>query len=102
MNIHDLEPHLAANRRYWSSWAADVDPDSALPIYRTDIAHVLFNGVLRILNRPLPEAIEEARRRLDGARWAGGSARTATGAPPRACWRTAPNRSATCRSWVST
>ncbi|GIJ48397.1 acetyltransferase [Virgisporangium aliadipatigenens] len=71
MNLHDLEPHLAANRHYWASWdRSGVGPDSALPIYRTGITQPLFNGVLRLRDRPLPEAIGEAKRRLDGARWA--------------------------------
>ncbi|WP_426507466.1 GNAT family N-acetyltransferase [Dactylosporangium sp. McL0621] len=66
--IHDLQPQLTANRRYWSGWASS-SPDTDLPIYRTGIQQGLLNGVLRIRNRGLDEAIEEARRQLAGTQW---------------------------------
>ncbi|GAA2655006.1 GNAT family N-acetyltransferase [Paractinoplanes durhamensis] len=68
-SIHDLEPQLAANRRYWSGWDGGGSLDDDLPIYRTDIQHVLLNGVLRVRNQPIEEAIVEARKRLTGSRW---------------------------------
>jgi len=70
-SIHDLEPQLAANRRYWTGWDDQSDkPDSDLPIYRTDIPHPLMNGVLRIRDRSLEIAVETARQRLGGSVWA--------------------------------
>jgi len=67
-SIHDLQPQLAANRRYWCGWAGTL-PDTDLPLYRTDIKHGLLNGVLRVSGRPLDQAIEEARRVLTGSQW---------------------------------
>src|SRR5215469_4676671 len=67
-SIHDLEPQLAANRQYWCGWAG-ARPDTDLPIYRTDIKHVLLNGVMRVRDWPLDKAIEEARRVLTGSPW---------------------------------
>jgi hypothetical protein len=71
--IRDLQPQLAANRRYWTGLAgaggAD-DPGADLPIYRTGIAHPLMNGVLRVREVPLDDAVAEARQRLDGSGWA--------------------------------
>jgi GNAT superfamily N-acetyltransferase len=67
-SIHDLEPQLAANRRYWCGWSGDL-PDTELPIYRTDLTHGLLNGVLRVRNRPLDEAIANAGTRLAGSVW---------------------------------
>lgn len=66
--LHDLPPQLAANRYYWCGWSGD-QPDTDLPIYRSDVRHGLLNGVLRVRNRPLDEAVEEARRVLAGSRW---------------------------------
>jgi len=70
-SIHDLQPQLAANRRYWTGWAGEQAdrPDSDLPIYRTDIPHPLLNGVLRIHDRPLDTAVETAKQRLGGSVW---------------------------------
>jgi GNAT superfamily N-acetyltransferase len=68
LSIDDLQPQLAANRRYWAGWAG-AEPETDLPIYRTDIAHRLLNGVLRVRNRPLDESIDEARTRLKGSSW---------------------------------
>jgi ribosomal protein S18 acetylase RimI-like enzyme len=67
-SIKDLPAQLAANRRYWCGWAG-ARPDTDLPVYRTDIRHSLLNGVLRVRNRPLDQAIEEARRVLTGSQW---------------------------------
>jgi ribosomal protein S18 acetylase RimI-like enzyme len=67
-SIHDLEPQLAANRRYWCGWAG-APSDTDLPTYRTDIQHVLLNGVLRIRNRPLDDAIVAAKQQLHGSPW---------------------------------
>ncbi|WP_213002426.1 GNAT family N-acetyltransferase [Winogradskya consettensis] len=67
-SIRDLEPQLAANRRYWCGWAGAA-PDDDLPIYRTDIPHPLLNGVLRVRNLPIGDAIEEAKNRLTGSAW---------------------------------
>jgi ribosomal protein S18 acetylase RimI-like enzyme len=67
-SIHDLEPQLAANRRYWCGWAGSL-PDTDLPNYRTDIGHPLLNGVLRVHNRPLDDAIDEATKWLAGSVW---------------------------------
>ncbi|WP_326626772.1 GNAT family N-acetyltransferase [Nonomuraea fuscirosea] len=73
LSIRDLQPQLAANRRYWTGLAgagnAD-DPSAGLPIYRTGIAHLLMNGVLRVRDVPLDDAVSEARQRLDGSVWA--------------------------------
>lgn len=68
LSVHDLEPQLAANRRFWCGWAG-AQPDTDLPVYRSDIDHPLFNGVLRIRDRPLAEAVTEVRQRMAGARW---------------------------------
>jgi ribosomal protein S18 acetylase RimI-like enzyme len=67
-SIHDLEQLLAANRQYWCGWTG-AQPDTDLPIYRTDIKHGLLNGVLRVRNWPLDKAIEKARHLLTGSTW---------------------------------
>lgn len=67
-SIHDLEPQLAANRRYWCGWAG-AEPDTDLPIYRTDLSHPLFNGIMRVRGWQLDEAITEARKHLTGSTW---------------------------------
>ncbi|MFI5928341.1 GNAT family N-acetyltransferase [Micromonospora sp. NPDC051543] len=67
-SIHDLEPQLAANRTYWCGWAG-AQPDTDLPIYRADIPHPLFNGVMRVRGRQLDDAITEARKHLTGSVW---------------------------------
>jgi hypothetical protein len=67
-SIHDLKPLLAANRRYWCGWAG-AQPDTDLPIYRTDIKHGLLNGVMRVRDWPLDQAIKEANRLLTGSSW---------------------------------
>ncbi|WP_327035102.1 GNAT family N-acetyltransferase [Micromonospora ureilytica] len=67
-SIHDLDPQLAANRRYWCGWAG-ARPDTDLPTYRTDIPHPLLNGVLRVRGRQLDDAIEEVKKHLTGSRW---------------------------------
>ena len=67
-SIHDLEPQLAANRAFWCGWVGSL-PDTDLPVYRANIDHALFNGVLRIRNRSLDEAIDDARKQLSGSRW---------------------------------
>ncbi|MDN3357265.1 GNAT family N-acetyltransferase [Actinomadura sp. DC4] len=63
-----MEPQLAANRRFWTGWAK-ADPDTDLAIYRSDVPHVLFNGVMRARDVPLDEAVAEARQRLAGSSW---------------------------------
>ncbi|GAA2216020.1 GNAT family N-acetyltransferase [Nonomuraea monospora] len=73
LSIRDLQPQLAANRWYWTGLAgaggAD-DPGTDLPIYRTGVAHPLMNGVLRVRDMPLDDAVAVARQRLDGSVWA--------------------------------
>lgn len=68
MFVDDLEPQLAANRRFWTGWDSGQS-DLDLPIYRTDVRHSLMNGVMRVQNVPLDTAIAEARSRLDGCVW---------------------------------
>ncbi|GAB3934209.1 hypothetical protein GCM10027614_06810 [Micromonospora vulcania] len=67
-SIHDLEPQLAANRRYWTGWSGD-EPDVDLPIYHSGIPQGLLNGVLRVRNSSLDGAIRQAKRQLDGSPW---------------------------------
>ncbi|WP_433113755.1 GNAT family N-acetyltransferase [Micromonospora sp. CA-246542] len=67
-SIYDLQPQLAANRRYWTGWDGS-EPDTDLPIYRTGLPQGLLNGVLRVRNRPLDDAVEEAMGQLAGSRW---------------------------------
>ncbi|MDG4759108.1 GNAT family N-acetyltransferase [Micromonospora sp. WMMD710] len=72
-SLRDLEPQLAANRRYWTGWAgtdSNADPGADLTVYRSDIAHILLNGVLRVRDVPLDAAVAEAERQLAGTRWA--------------------------------
>ena len=69
MPINDLRPQLAINRAYWAGYDGSA-PHTDLPIYRTDLPHRLLNGVLRVRDRPIDQAIAEARERLDGTRWA--------------------------------
>lgn len=68
ISVDDLEPQLAANRRYWTGWSG-ADADADLVLYRTDIQHVLLNGVLRVRHRSLDTAVQEACDRLDGSEW---------------------------------
>ncbi|MGC4857113.1 GNAT family N-acetyltransferase [Micromonospora sp. DT4] len=67
-SIHDLEPQLAANRRFWCGWAG-AEPDADLAIYRSEIPHPLFNGVLRVRTQSLDAAVAEAKERLAGTTW---------------------------------
>ena len=67
-SIHDLEPQLAANRRYWCGWAGSA-PDTDVPTYRTDIEQPLVNGVLRVRHQSLEAAVTQAKQLLDGAPW---------------------------------
>lgn len=64
----DPEPHLRANRHFWCDPVGSL-PDADLPIYRSDVGSALCNGVLRVRNRPLDKAIDDARRQLAGTRW---------------------------------
>lgn len=66
--LHELAPQLEANRRYWTGWAGS-DPDAGLTIYRSGIGHSLLNGVLRVRDRPLDQAVEQAKAELAGTRW---------------------------------
>ncbi|MFG1918574.1 GNAT family N-acetyltransferase [Micromonospora sp. NPDC048898] len=68
VSVKDLEPQLAANRRYWTGWAK-ADPDTDLPLYRTGIEHPLLNGLLRVRGRSLDEAAAQAHDSLDGSVW---------------------------------
>ncbi|MDP9793864.1 ribosomal protein S18 acetylase RimI-like enzyme [Catenuloplanes nepalensis] len=63
--------HHDLNRAYWMGWdgGSGGDPDAGLPIYRSGVPHALLNGVLRVRDRPIGDAIEEARERLAGVRW---------------------------------
>jgi ribosomal protein S18 acetylase RimI-like enzyme len=67
-SIHDLHPQLAANRRFWCGYA-NADPDTDLAIYRSDVNYFLHNGVLRVRDWPLDQAIAKARNELRGADW---------------------------------
>lgn len=67
-SIHDLESQLAANRRFWCGWAA-AEPEADLTIYRSEIPHPLFNGVLRVQNRSLDDAVAQAKKQLAGTTW---------------------------------
>ena len=67
-SIHDLQPQLSANRRFWTGWSGS-EPDTELPIYRTDIDQPLLNGVLRTRHQPLDHAIDKAKRQLTGSTW---------------------------------
>ena len=73
LSIRDLQPQLAANRRYWTGLAgaggAD-NPDADLPIYRTGVGDSLMNGVLRVRGVPLDDALAVAREQLQGTKWA--------------------------------
>jgi ribosomal protein S18 acetylase RimI-like enzyme len=68
MSINDLEPQLAINRAYWTGYDG-TSPHIDLPSYLTGLPHRLLNGVLRVRNQPIEQAIAEARKRLDGTRW---------------------------------
>lgn len=73
LNVHDIQPQLTANRRFWCGWSG-ADHDSDFPLIRTGIRQPLFNGVLRLRNSPVEQAIEEARRALTGTQrswWVG-------------------------------
>ncbi|HKS98408.1 MAG TPA: GNAT family N-acetyltransferase [Rugosimonospora sp.] len=69
MSINDLEPQLDINRAYWAGYDGS-SPHTDLPIYRTGLPHRLLNGVLRVRGWPIEKAVAEARKRLDGTRWA--------------------------------
>ena len=69
-SIHDLVPQLANCHDYWLGWGKTSDTaDGDLSLYRSDVAHPLLNGVLRLRNAGLEGAIAEARERLDGVPW---------------------------------
>jgi ribosomal protein S18 acetylase RimI-like enzyme len=67
-SIDDLQPQLAANRRFWCGYA-NADPGTDLTIYRSGIDFPLHNGVMRVRNWPLDQAIEKARQELSGVPW---------------------------------
>ena len=69
VSIRDLGSQWRANRRFWASWA-DADADADLAIYRSGIAYPLFNGVLRVRDVPIGEAIGIARTTLGDTPWA--------------------------------
>ena len=63
-SIWDLSPQLANLRSYWLGWGSPDSPDADLPIFRSGLPHPLLNGVLRVRNTPLDDAVAEMRRRL--------------------------------------
>ncbi|HUN33158.1 MAG TPA: GNAT family N-acetyltransferase [Trebonia sp.] len=67
-SINDLPPQLAANRRFWCGFAG-ADPDADLAIYRSGIGTGLHNGVLRVRDWPLDEAVEKAGNELADVSW---------------------------------
>jgi ribosomal protein S18 acetylase RimI-like enzyme len=67
-SIRDLQPQLAANRRFWCGYT-NAEPDTDLTIYRSDISTFLHNWVLRVRNWPLDQAIEKAKNELTGVKW---------------------------------
>jgi GNAT superfamily N-acetyltransferase len=68
-SIDDLTPQLANNRAYWLSWGSTSAVDDDLPIYRSDLPHIMLNGVLRARDVDVDSAVRRARRALDGATW---------------------------------
>jgi ribosomal protein S18 acetylase RimI-like enzyme len=66
--VYHLEPQLAENRRFWAGWSGS-DPDADLAIYRAGIPHQIFNGVLRVRQWSLDEAVAETKRQLAGLPW---------------------------------
>jgi ribosomal protein S18 acetylase RimI-like enzyme len=59
----------AAHRAYLLGWDPDRPPDSGLAIYRSGVPHWTLNGVLRVRDHDLDDAVATARRRLDGLPW---------------------------------
>jgi GNAT superfamily N-acetyltransferase len=68
-SIHDVAAQAANLRAHWVAWGGTRDPDDALVLYRSGLAHGLLNGVLRLRGRPFDEAAVEAERRLAGVPW---------------------------------
>jgi ribosomal protein S18 acetylase RimI-like enzyme len=69
--LDDLRPLLAAHRSYWLGWddGTEADIDADLVIYRSGIAGALQNGVLRVRQMPIDDAVRTARERLSGLPW---------------------------------
>jgi len=59
----------AAHRAYLLGWDPDRPADSDLAIYRSGVPHWTLNGVLRVRDHDLDDAIAVARHRLDGLPW---------------------------------
>jgi ribosomal protein S18 acetylase RimI-like enzyme len=69
-SVTDLEPQLANARDYWLGWGDAFRQDGDLVIFRSGVAHQVFNGVFRLTGtQPTSDALEEASRRLDGVPW---------------------------------
>jgi hypothetical protein len=65
-SIHHLRPQLANSRAYWLGWGGADDVHDDLVTYRSDVAHPLLNGVLRLRGKRVPDVLPEIRERLDG------------------------------------
>ncbi|MGI5215883.1 GNAT family N-acetyltransferase [Plantactinospora sp. CA-290183] len=61
-----LDLLLAAHRAYLLGWDVGRSASPDLVTYRSDLPHAPLNGVLRVTGHAVPDALAEARHRLDG------------------------------------
>src|ERR1700761_103311 len=68
--IHDLDPQLANNRKFWLGYGHEDRQADAITLYRSGLADAQLNGVLRVAPGNLDrELVRAARQRLDGVPW---------------------------------
>ncbi|MFC5923242.1 hypothetical protein [Micromonospora vulcania] len=80
--MESLDAVLAANRAYLLGWNIGAAGEPNLLSYRSDVPHPPLNGVVRVAGRAPREALDEARRRLDGVPriwWVGPDSDAGTG-----------------------
>jgi GNAT superfamily N-acetyltransferase len=63
-SIHDTQPQLSNLRSYWLGWGSSDGVDDDLPIYHSGLPHPLLNGVLRVRDQSVDNALARARQRL--------------------------------------
>ncbi|GGL05647.1 acetyltransferase [Sphaerisporangium melleum] len=65
----DLRPQFDNARDYYLSLGHADRSDGDPALYRSGVPHSLLNGVLRLGDKDVDEALAEARGRLDGVPW---------------------------------
>jgi GNAT superfamily N-acetyltransferase len=64
-----LEPQLANARDYWCGFARAGRTEGFMTLYRSDVPHRMYNGVLRVHSGHVENLLDEVRPRLAGVPW---------------------------------